>query len=235
MRHHVLIALVLVVALASGHALRAQECDFSPQYYERPLYVASLDVKPVREALAARDYTRAAASARALLDVKRLARELKRGGAGRQGLVNEGEVRAALGIAIVRTAGAQGVLAAAPATPQGAGARVRAAAKRRAQQAAKNLADARLLLAADQRDSAGDPVLSTYLGEALAATGDDAGARAVLEDLAAADLIVSPEAWAVLARLRAADPALAAAARTRCVQMGGGDAVCAIPAAVARS
>jgi hypothetical protein len=84
-------------------------------------------------------------------------------------------------------------------------------------------------LQAQQRIHAGDPVVTTYLAEALFAVGEREQARALLEDLAAADLIVSAEGWAALAAVT--DGELAANARTRCAAMARDASMCIAPAA----
>ena len=79
----------------------------------------------------------------------------------------------------------------------------------------QDLEDAFLLLDNDAMTNDDDPVLRTYRGEALAALGKNDEAREALEALAKDDLIVAPEGWAVLAKLRT-DAKLAQAATARC-------------------
>jgi predicted Zn-dependent protease len=77
-----------------------------------------------------------------------------------------------------------------------------------------------------------DPAAKTELGEALARLDDTrAEARTLLEDLAAKDLITSPEGYKALAQLRAkaGDDAGKRAALDRCRSMAHAAAVCEAP------
>jgi hypothetical protein len=206
-------SLLAATALLATHA-HAQECGVSPDFYERRFRVADIDAAPVREALDKGALADVARLARAKLDIKKIDRDVKRR-QWRPEAFGEGDVRAALAIAVVRTKGAEGP---------------RSSTKKPAQMK-KNLAWAAEVLAVALENSGGDPVLGTWYGEAALATGKTEEARAVLEDLASADLIVSPEGWAALARLRSDDEASAKAARARCEAAASDASVCA-PAAI---
>ena len=97
--------------------------------------------------------------------------------------------------------------------------------------------NARDLLQQELVCASGDPVIATLLGEAHLALGDVEFAGMVLEDLAEADLIVSPEGWAALAKARAAagQTEQANAARKRCEDAARDVTVCSGNAALARS
>ncbi|MBI1947731.1 MAG: hypothetical protein HYS27_18730 [Deltaproteobacteria bacterium] len=226
MRRLPLAALIAAAALAP--AARAQECGMPLRYYEDAPRVADIDAPPVREALEAGQYDEVASLARARLDAAQLERraaafELR---AGRK--FSEEEVRVALAAAVVRTKGEQGIAAPLP---------KKLSAKRAQAARTRNLENARALLQSELARASGDPVIATLLGEAHLALGDHELAAAVLEDLAAADLIVSPEGWAALARARAAAGQAdgAAAARRRCEDAARDVAVCDEDVAVARS
>lgn len=212
--------LVLGAVLVVGApAARAQECAFLPSYYEKPPIVAVADAGPVRDALDRGELAEVARLTRERLDPKSVDRDLQRGQWAPVAF-GEAEVRAALAIAVVRTGGAEGPRAT-----------TREPGKRN-----ENLAWARRVLSYALDAAPGDPVLATWLGEAEAAVGARDKALALLEDLAEADLIVSPEAWAILAALRdGVDDAGAAAARKRCAAVARDPATCAAPLADARS
>lgn len=213
------LAVLVAASFTMAPVARAQECGVSPMLYERPLLVADADAAPVRQALDRGELAEVARLARERLDVKTLERELRRG-MWRPTAFGEADVRAALAIAIVRSGGLEGP---------------RAQTRKRAQMK-RNVAWARDLLARAFDATSGDPVLATWLGEAEAAVGEREKARALLEDLAQADLIVSPEGWAALAALRDdVDEAAAAQARSRCEAMARDAAMCAAPARDARS
>lgn len=218
----------LLAAAVLAPAARAQECGMPLRYYEDAPRVADIDAPPVREALEAGNYDEVARLARlrldaALLERRATAYDLR---AGKK--FNEEEVRVALAAAVIRTQGAQGLTA-----PVSA----KLGPKRAAAARTRNLEHARLVLVQELQRASGDPVVATLLGEAHAALGDHEQAAAVLEDLAAADLIVSPEGWGALARARATagDSAGATAARQRCQAAARDLGVCADDAVVARS
>ncbi|MCC7074732.1 MAG: hypothetical protein IT383_25710 [Deltaproteobacteria bacterium] len=220
-------AAILAAALLAPPA-RAQECGMPLRYYEHAPRVADIDAPPVREALEAGNYDEVARLARARLDAGALERqasayELR---AGRK--FNEEEVRVALAAAVIRTRGAQGL--AAPVSAKLSPKRAEAARTR-------NMERARQVLQQELQRASGDPVVATLLGEAHAALGNHELAAAVLEDLAAADLIVSPEGWAALARARASagDNAGAALAHQRCAAAARDLGVCSDDPVVARS
>jgi predicted Zn-dependent protease len=203
-----------------AHAAHAQECGMPLRYYDNVPRVADIDAGPVRDALDAGDYAAVAKLARARLDTRDLVRrtvafEL---GAGRK--FNEEEVRAALAAAVIRTHGAEGLAE----TVVG-----QLSAKQGAAAHTRNLQQARDLLQQELSRARGDPVLATLLGEAHLALGDVEAAAGILEDLAGADLIVSPEGWAALAKTRALSGkgAEASAARARCQAAARDPAVCA--------
>ena len=78
-------------------------------------------------------------------------------------------------------------------------------------------------------DKAHEPNIESQLGEALAALdGGQTEAREILERLAKADVITSPEGYAVLAKLRAAagDSNGEKVAMSRCQAMSSGSARC---------
>lgn len=207
------------VLLLAAPAARAQECAFSPRFYERPPLVADADANPVREALDRGELAEVARLARERLDLKAVERDLRRGQWAPTAF-GEADVRAALAVAVVRTGGAEGPRAT-----------TREPGKRK-----KNLKWARQVLSYALDAAPGDPVLATWLGEAEAAVGARDKALALLEDLAEADLIVSPEGWAILAALRdGVDDAGAAAARKRCTAVARDPATCAAPVADAHS
>lgn len=221
--------LAALVALASlAPAARAQECGMPLRYYEDAPRVADIDAGPVRDALDAGRYDEAARLARARLDGSQLERRIASFDLRPGRKFNEEEVRVALAAAVIRTAGAQGL--AAP-----VGAKLSAKKEKAARQ--RNLENARDLLSQELMRASGDPVIATLLGEAHLALGDTELAGMVLEDLAEADLIVSPEGWAALARARQAAGKLEAAkeARARCEGAARDVAVCRDDVAVARS
>lgn len=209
----------LALALWAPSA-RAQECGVSLDLYEDAPLVADLKPRETLDLLERGDLAGTAARARDALDVNALSRALakKRVKAGRA--FGEDDIRAALAVAIVRSGGTEGL-------------KGTLGADAKAAQKAKNLDDARKLLQAQARIHAGDPVVTTYLGEALAAVGEREKARGLLEDLAAADLIVSAEGWAALAAVSDGD--IAAEARTRCAAMARDASTCVAPVSPASS
>lgn len=194
--------------LAAG-AGRAQECGVSLDMYEDAPLVADLRPRETLDALERGDLAGTAMTARDALNTTKLARALasKRVRAGTA--FGEDDIRAALAVAIVRSGGTEGIQKGGATSDK---------------QKRKNLQDARALLQAQTRIHSGDPVVTTYLAEALVAVGEHAEARALLEDLAAADLIVSAEGWAALAAVSEGD--VAANARTRCGAMARNAALC---------
>lgn len=219
---------VLVAAAGLAHTARAQECGMPVRYYQDAPRVADIDAPPVREALEAGRYDEVAALARARLDAALLERRAAAFSLRAGRMFSEEEVRVALAAAVVRTQGEQGI--AAPVSKK-------LSAKRAQAARAKNLENARALLQSELARASGDPVIATLLGEAHLALGETDAAAAVLEDLAAADLIVSPEGWAALARARAAagETEGAAAAQKRCEDAARDAAVCTGDPVVARS
>lgn len=106
--------------------------------------------------------------------------------------------------------------------------RVWAVARLRAGDSA-DLEAAVAVLREQSRDNRNDPWLQVRLAEALSRTKKGQGeARKILEDLAKRDLIVDPEGFATLARLRrgAKDEAGAAQALQRCQAMAKKAEVC---------
>lgn len=226
MRTLPLAAVAALISLAP--AARAQECGMPLRYYEDAPRVADADAGPVRDALEAGRYEETARLARARLDAALLERRTASFDLRPGRKFNEEEVRVALAAAVIRTGGAEGL--AAPL-------RAKLGAKKDKAGRERNLQNARDLLQQELMRAGGDPVIATLLGEAHLALGDVELAGMVLEDLAEADLIVSPEGWAALARAReaAGRGEEAAAARKRCEDAARDSAVCAPPAAVARS
>ena len=201
-----------VLAASMAPAAHAQECGAPLSMYQQRPLVAEIDLAPIRDAVSQRDWAKTAKAARAALKVKPIVRALERGEEIEDDAFGESEARGALAIAVVRSGGAQGLLA----------------STTRAVQKKKNLTYAMKLLENELNVSGGDPVMSTYLGEAYASLGKTDAARDILEDLASTDLIVSPEGWAALAKVRAAkgDAELASAATSRCAAMSGDDGSC---------
>lgn len=211
MRSAVLAALALApLALTAAPAVRAQECGVSLDMYEDAPQVADLHPRDTLDALERGDTADTATIARSALDVKSLARALAKNRVKPGTAFGEDDIRAALAVAIVRSGGAEGIKG--PAAPH------------KPAQNVRNLEDARALLQAQARLHGGDPVVTTYLAEALFAVGEREQARALLEDLAAADLIVSAEGWAALAAVSVGDGA--AQARTRCAAMARDPSMC---------
>jgi hypothetical protein len=209
-----LVAAPLALALLAPSA-RAQECGVSLDMYEDAPLVADLHPRETLDALERGDLRETAERARDALDVNKLARAVAKKRVKAGSAFGEDDIRTALAVAIVRSGGVEGIKG--------------PAAHNKPAQKARNLEDARNLLQAQQRIHAGDPVVTTYLAEALFAVGEREQARALLEDLAAADLIVSAEGWAALAALT--DGELAANARTRCAAMARDASTCLAPAA----
>jgi hypothetical protein len=210
---------LLSVLFTFAPRAHAQECGVSLDMYEDAPLVADLHPRETLDALERGDLVDAAARARDALNISRLQRDLGKNRLQAGTAFGEDDIRAALAVAVVRSGGAEGIARAASA---------RAASARSdkdAKIAQRNLADARKLLQALARFHAGDPVVTTYLAEAHLALGERDDARALLEDLAAADLIVSAEGWAALAAVT--DGELAANARTRCAAMARDAKTCA--------
>ena len=229
MRTPLALSLALPLSAATlASAARAQECSMPLRFYEDAPRVADIDAAPVRDALDAGRYDEAARLARARLDATSL-EERAAAFTVRPGLkFNEEEVRVALAAAVIRTGGLEGL--AAPVSAKLGPKKAKAAQ-------ARNLENARSLLQQELMRQNGDPVIATLLGEAHLALGNAEFAGRVLEDLAEADLIVSPEGWSALARARdaAGKSEEAAAARKRCEDSARDSAVCQAPAAAARS
>lgn len=187
---------------------RAQECGVPLDMYEDAPLVADLHPRETLDALERGDVSGAASLARAALDIDKLARDLARSRVRAGAAFGEDDIRAALAVAMVRSGGAEGLRG----------------TTSKPKQMQRNLEQARALLAAQARIHSGDPVVTTYLAEALVAVGKRDEARAILEDLAAADLIVSAEGWAALAAVTEGE--LSAQARTRCGAMARDASTC---------
>ncbi|MCC7107805.1 MAG: hypothetical protein IT382_00830 [Deltaproteobacteria bacterium] len=231
MRTPLALALSLALPLSAAtlaSAARAQECGMPLRFYEDAPRVADIDAAPVRDALEAGRYEEAARLARARLDATTLEQRAAAFTLRPGRKFNEEEVRVALAAAVIRTGGAEGL--AAPVSAKLSQKKAKAAQ-------ARNLENARALLQQELSRQSGDPVIATLLGEAHLALGDVDFAGQVLEDLAEADLIVSPEGWSALARAReaAGKSEEAAAARKRCEDAARDGAVCQPTPAVARS
>lgn len=231
MRTPLALTLTLALPLSAAtlaSAAHAQECGMPLRFYEDAPRVADIDAAPVRDALDAGHYEEAARLARARLDATNLEERAAQFTLRPGRKFNEEEVRVALAAAVIRTGGAEGL--AAPVS-------ARLSPRKAKATQARNLENARALLQQELTRQSGDPVIATLLGEAHLALGDTELAGMVLEDLAEADLIVSPEGWAALARAREASgkDEEAKAARQRCEDAARDSGVCQAPPAVARS